>query len=145
MALKQEFLFEPYPLCFSIPTVQEMNISIIPRLWFVKHVTLNAEELSADIYESVLNSRNYRSFIYAFAYEIGITDPSDPLSCQLESNARMLKLALRKNLIHLSYVEEEVLNISLFFTHWWLSESMRKERSELLMQNLFHEYGGFLG
>ena len=141
MTSKEQLFFDPYPLCFTIPEVEELSYSVIPRLWFVKHVTMNSQALTKETYELNLNSDNYRSYIYAFAYEIGVTDPSDPASWQLEVNASMLKEFLRKKSIHLSYAEEDVLNISLYFTTWWLSKELRQERSELLMQNLRHEYG----
>ena len=130
--------YEEFPYDKAVPSVDDI-INGFQRL-FIEHVTLNPSEVTWKSYGYQLNTITYRSFLYAFAYEIGRIDPKWNVAAQLQKNASSLSLFLQGSGIKLTDTEKSVLEIATKFTKWNCSESAREKISQESRIRLWYEY-----
>ena len=138
----ERLYLRPFPLSSRIPTVRQLLKKPEEYENFMEHITRNHKGANWKIYRHKLTSKNYKSFIYAFAHQMAFMPTSHTTSWQINSNARRLKKALKRVAVDLYPCEEEIINICLNFNKWSLTESERIKRSNELKEKLIFLYLG---
>ena len=136
---KTRMYLPTFDLQMSIPSVGTLIESPDEKIVkiFMQHVVLNHKGLNWKIYRYYLNRKNYKSFLYSFAYICKDFSTTHSAAWQVESNARRLQKALSRNKISLSLTEKELLSIALSFTSWKDKSSVRESRLNLIIEKLY--------
>lgn len=125
----------------DIPEIGEIVGNTPTGELFKNHVTLNHRGLNWKIWYK-LNPNNYHSFIIAFVLTAKVANPSYSGMWQLESNARRLEKALRKNNINLSECENDLIKLCKRFTRWTYTCERRKECMCMVLKKIMQQYLG---
>lgn len=92
-----------------VPKINEVDSHNERCRTFFESATLNPKKVNAKLY-SLFSKETYSSFIYAFAYQLGVVSQSSCVSGQFEMNARRVERLCRKNEISLSTIEAMVID-----------------------------------
>lgn len=113
-----------YPLNKEIPSLE--SIARGQEKEFVNHVVLNHKGLNWKIYRYQLNAENYKAFFFAFVLGLKQTKPFCSTSWLVDSNARRLEKAIRRNGIKLTKDEERFLEVCKKFSKWDYTKMARE-------------------
>lgn len=87
-----------------VPKINEVDSHNERCRTFFESATLNPKKVNAKLY-SLFSKETYSSFIYAFAYQLGVVSQSSCVSKQFEMNARRIERLCKRREIPLSIIE----------------------------------------
>jgi len=123
----------------KVPNIKELIRNPERNIKFIKSCTLNPKDKNAKLY-SYFSSDTYRSFLYAFTYQLGILPLSSSVRSQFEMNARRFERLCKKREIVLSELEISIVEKCKNFHDLDLGNKAKAELSKRLLSELIECY-----
>ena len=123
----------------TVPDIKALIRNPEKNINFIKSCTLNPKDKNAKLY-SYFSSDTYRSFLYAFTYQLGILPSSSSVFSQFEMNARRFERLCKKREIVLSELEISIMEKCKNFHDLDLGNKAKSELSKRLLSKLVECY-----
>lgn len=123
----------------TVPNIKDLINNPERNINFINSCTLNPKFENAELY-SHFSSDTYRSFLYAFNYQLGILNFSSVVHSQFEMNARRFERLCKKRDIVLSELEISIVEKCKNFHALNLYNKDRINLSKCLLSDLIELY-----